>query len=455
MTARSLLAAAASAFVLLPAAANAAPVGQLAETCAPAGGVGTLCYAGDIAIRDAQSIAQPDRFEPGLQAYEASWTHHALAFQYKLANDVGFVNAPWVGTHNSFNSIAQLGPALSSSDANQQLKLVDQLRMDMRSLEIDVHWFPSVHANGANAPVVCHGGATGDHDGCTVEPLLDTVLDDVAGWLHGHRDQVILLYLEDHLSGGGYDPASAIINDKLGSMVYGTGGNGSCVQLPKTLTRNAVLAAGKQVVIVGNGQCGEGTAWRKLAFNWSDHKEERPHGFPGFPKCGPPFTRDDYDNHLIRYYEDSTGLTNGASQFGAADADDGLTPATTKALVRCGVDLLGFDQLQPGDGRNDAAVWSWAQDQPARGSCAELRGDGRWYSDNCNSKQPAACRTATGWAVTDKAVKAKSAASACAATGAKSDAPRTGYDNESLKSVTGGTTVWLGLTRTRDGWVTT
>src|SRR3954454_2683015 len=147
MSGRSLLAAAAAALALVPGTAAAAPIGDLAKTCEPAGGAGAICYAGDIAIRDAQSVAQPSRFEAGIQAYEGSWTHRTLAFQYQLGNDVGFVNAPWLGTHNSFNSIAQLGPALSSSDANQQLSLVDQLRMDMRSIEIDIHWFPSAYAN--------------------------------------------------------------------------------------------------------------------------------------------------------------------------------------------------------------------------------------------------------------------------------------------------------------------
>ena len=70
----------------------------------------------------------------------------------------------------------------------------------------------------------------------------------------------------------------------------------------------------------------------------------------------------------MRYYEDSTFLTDGASYVGQSTRDDGLSPATTTALVRCGVDLLGFDQLLPGDGRLDAAVWSGrrASRAPAR-----------------------------------------------------------------------------------------
>ena len=170
------------------------------DTCAPAGAQAeAVCYGGDVLQRDAEAYADPGRFESAIQAYEKSWTHRTLAFQYELGGNVGMVNAPWLGTHNSFNSIAQQGPALSTTDANQQLTLVDQLRMDMRSLELDVHWFPSVRAGGQNAPVVCHAGAVSDHDGCSTEPLLGPVLDQISAWLKTHRDQVLLLYIEDHL----------------------------------------------------------------------------------------------------------------------------------------------------------------------------------------------------------------------------------------------------------------
>src|SRR3954471_18438243 len=39
--------------------------------------------------------------------YESSWTHRALAFQYALGRDVPLSDAPWIGTHNSFNSTSE------------------------------------------------------------------------------------------------------------------------------------------------------------------------------------------------------------------------------------------------------------------------------------------------------------------------------------------------------------
>jgi hypothetical protein len=197
--------------------------------------------------------------------------------------------------------------------------------------------------------------------------------------------------------------------------------------------------------MVANSGCGEGADWRSQAFSWRNHVEETPHGFRDYPDCGPNFKRADYDGKLVRYFEDSTWLSAGVTAFSGGDQGEGLTPANVRAMTRCGVDLFGFDQLQPGDGRNDAAAWSWAQGQPGRGDCTEMRGDGRWYSLGCAQKRPAACRRADGsWVLSDK-VASKNAAAACAALGANFDAPRTGYDNETLKAAAGRQRVLLGL----------
>src|SRR4051794_8307399 len=340
----------AAAFV--PAGAGA----SVKDTCAPAGQpVETVCYGGDAVVRDGQAYADPGRFDAALAAYDTSWTHRALAFQYKLANDVGMIDAPWLGTHNSFNSIAQQGPALSTTDANQQLTLVDQLRLDMRSLELDVHWFPSVRAGGQNAPVVCHAGAASDHDGCSTEPLLAPVLDQIKAWLDSHRDQVLLLYIEDHLAGSdgsnGYDPSADVIKSELGARVYPTGAApGKSAELPLDLTRDKVLASGSQVVLVSNSRSGGGDKFRSLAFTWNKHFEDTPHGYKNFPACRPAVgSKDyvDYDKTLVRYYEDSTWLSAGASAAANDPEGEGLTPSDVHQMTLCGVDLFGFDQLQP------------------------------------------------------------------------------------------------------------
>lgn len=128
-------------------------------------------------------------------ARASSWVQRALALQYSLGGDVALRNAPWLSTHNSFNSPAEMGPTLSDQDPNQKIPLTAQLDAGMRGLELDLHRFPSV-TGGGFAPVVCH--ALGNHAGCSIEKPLAPVLREIAGWLRGHRDQVLLLYLEDH-----------------------------------------------------------------------------------------------------------------------------------------------------------------------------------------------------------------------------------------------------------------
>ena len=387
-------------------------------------------------------------------AHAETWTHRALALQHELASDVPFANAPWVGTHNSYNSMAY-GYTPSRSDSNQQLTIGDQLRIDVRSVEVDIHWF-----NGQ--PRTCH--ATGEHAGCSTEGPVGPILDEIAAFLDepGNSDQVVLLYLEDHIGNAeGYDTVAAELERAFGAKLYRSTGGDCSPKLPLTIVRDDVLAAGAQVVTVASG-CGGGTvengatAWSTMVFDWSGdvHSESRPQGFQDFPDCGPDFTRAQYESRIIRYFEDSTFVTSTASPVGAAGPDDGRTPATTAAMMRCGVDLTGFDQLLPGDGRLEASVWSWAEGEPGSGECAIQRADGRWEAAGCRrSERPAACRTDAGdWLVTSGDVRRKKAARACAKEGATFAVPRTGYENSLLRAAApeGAGAIWLGY-RLRDG----
>jgi hypothetical protein len=376
-------------------------------------------------------------------------TGDALAFQYELASDMPLRNAPWVGTHNSFNSSAEMGPALSAMDSNQRIAIVDQLDLGVRSLELDVHWFPSVQAGGF-APVVCH--ATGEHAGCTVEKPLAVVLGEIAGWLDEHPREVLLLYLEDHLDGeAGHDAGAAALEAELGDRIHRPP-PGGCADMPLDLTRDQIRAGGAQVLLVSD--CGAGAAWPSLVFDFSRHEETRPRGYRDFPDCGPDFDRATYDNELVRYFEDSTRLTEGASHVGASSRDDGITPETAAAMTRCGVDLFGLDQLTEADPRLDALVWTWAPGRPAAGDCAVQRADARWETRACRAgRLPAACRTAAGsWIVTTRAVRASDAGRACTRQGAVHAAPRTGHEAQLLRVGAGAEPVWLGLRRESGAW---
>jgi hypothetical protein len=364
---------------------------------------------------------------------EADWARASLADQYELGSTLPLRNAPWVGTHNSFNSRAEMGPTLSTQDSNQQIDMIAQLDQGVRSLELDIHWFPSVR--GGFAPVVCHAAEL--HVGCSLEKPLSRVLRSIDEWLVENPGQVLLLYLEDHLDNeAGYDAAARDVEATLGPKLFRPGGGGSaagCVPLPLDATRASMRESGAQVIVVSS--CGMGTQWPTVAFDWSaSHEETRPRGYRDFPDCGPDFTRADYDGKLIRYFEDSTQLTTGASTVGAASRDDGIGVATAAAMARCGVDLIGLDQVAVDDPRFAALVWSWAPGEPRRRPGCVAQYAGRWYSLRCSRRLRVACRLDDGrWRVPSKLATHVQAPSVCKRARGTWAVPRTGFEAQALR----------------------
>jgi len=424
------------AMLIVPAAAQA---GELTDGCAGADPLlSQPCRGVETAATSSARAAE-------VAAFERSWAAGALARQSRLGDRLPLADAQWVTTHNSFNSTAQMGPALAALDANQQLTLVEQLRVGIRSLELDVHWF----LDGARGPVVCHG--TGPDLGCSTEQPLAPILREIRGWLEAHPDEVVLLYLESHLRGEpGETAAVQAIDAELGSRVLRPS-EGACTALPVgSLTRDAVRRAGKQVVLVSNG-CGASGGWRARVFDWSDREEERPVGFQPFPACGPHLPG---LGRLVRYYEDSTFVTRAASYGDQATVDDGIDTATARNMTDCGVDLVGFDHIVPSDGRLDAVVWTWGPGEPGAlgGDCAVLTG-GRWAARPCaGAVRPAACRAPDGSWSLSPAVSASGARAACAAGGAAFAVPRTGREGALLRAAAGPAETWLALRRGEPGF---
>lgn len=393
---------------------------------------------------------------PAANADEPGWARQALGLQYELASDVELRNAPWVYTHNSYNSDAEMGTTLSNRDPNQSIAILDQLDEGVRSLEIDTHLYasPQDPRVGPRGPVVCHArGEEEGHAGCTIEKPLVVVLREVRGWLDRNPGQVLLLYLESHLeSPEGYAAGADSIEETIGGLVHRpAGGGGSCEQLPLDLTRDEVRGAGKQVVIMG--PCGEGNRWQGYVHDEKARKTGSDNSaFRDYPDCGPDFTPEQYDRQLIRYYEDGTQLSRAVN--GGTDPIDAPLAAR---MTRCGVDLIGLDFLAKGDPRLAALVWSWAAGQPtAHGSCSVQRSDGRWEARSCAERHRVACRDAAGqWFVPRAAVPARAAPRVCASESVVNGVPRTGFEGQQLLAamVRGGAgTAWLGQRRRGTGW---
>lgn len=115
----------------------------------------------------------------------------------------------------------------------------------------------------------------------------------------------------------------------------------------------------------------------------------------------------------------------------------GITTSEMSDMVRCGVNLVGFDMLHPNDPRLRTLVWTWAPDEPSAPGCALQVGDGHWVSRSCGEQHRAACFAGGEWTVTADPVTYADAAAACAF-----DRPWNGWENSRLLDVSGGD-VWV------------
>ena len=445
---------------VLPATARAAagdppcPPGQAPD---PSGLVCVFMNKNTTAI-DAQT--QQAQTEHAVAAQESSWLGQALELQHRLGDALPLRDAMWVGTHNSFNTISNSPASPSNNDSNQHVSLVDQLRLGIRGIEVDVHWNPSVWAGGAYAPVVCHARPTSEENaGCTYERLLNDELTPVRAWLDQHPSDVILLYLEDHLDDpAGFDTATQMIDDTLGDRIFKPSVGQSCPLLPMSLKRTDVLDAGKQVVIMSG--CGSG-AWNSTVFDDSVRSEEGNPEFAGYPACTSPSVKAaDYGTKLVRFYEDST-LVSAA----VAEGDPGhrMTVDGIRDMVRCGVNLFGLDQVDPADPRLEAMVWSWAANEPVTtdpGMCAFDGSDGRFHSGNCNEARLrfACVDRATGtWFITKRSGRQRDGVRACQRErpGSTFAVPGSGNHAQRLidaKAAAGVTDVWLAYSVVAGDW---
>ena len=424
--------------------------GQASPSAAPCIGSGKLAEAAAaecrrIGLPDAQCVLPLGREVSGkvVHAYGKTWLHRAAAFQYRLAHALPLGDAAWLGTHNSFNSVND-DPTLSHTDSNQQLSLPEQLDTDMRALELDLHYV-------RNAVVVCHGrGPDEAHFGCTTERTFAEVLPEISGWLKKHPSQVMLLYLEDELGDdAGYAETIRVLDGVLGKAIYKPSPSEvtakGCANLPLGISRDDVRARGAQVVLVGNCRAG----WAADVYGWDDNHVESGStpGYEPFPTCDATYGRDVYDSKLVRYYEDSTFVSAATdpTQTPAQHAANALSPDKVASMTRCGVNLFGFDQLLPHDGRIEATIWSWIKGEPDTdgGHCGVQRTDGRWLIGSCRPRRRATCRSASGLALTPKPVPYVAARAACRKLGARFDLPRTGYENSQLRALSGSSRVWL------------
>ena len=419
--------------------------------------------------------------EARIAAYEQSWVHEALTLQRGLDEAAPFWEEQIPHTHNSFNASSYSIPTdgslpsyyatLTNQDPNQVYSLTDQLRMDIRALELDIHWVPSPYGTvrtGGYWPTLCHGDGedpTGSavyvHVGCSDDRPLQSGLAEIVRWLKANPHQVVLIYLENQIYAGGvgtpsnfaHDVTAQLIQNELGSYLYKPPADtkpGRCASMPYGKSQADILAAGKQVMLVGN--CGPGVKWSQTVFTRG----------PAWYEGGNPTTYSDNDctvdkvgreHHYTfrRWYEESPWLE------AMTNATQTLSASTTAKMVRCGANIIGFDQLEPFDGRLKALVWSWAQDQPTSGGgdCAEQGADWRFHVADCSQQLRFACvDSSLDWHVTEAAGPWAEGESVCESEypGSRFGVPPNGYRNWQLRKARSDGDVWLNYHRSGGTW---
>lgn len=363
--------------------------------------------------------------EAQIKSYERSWVHRALMLQRQLDAGAPLIDELFAHTHNSFNSSAYdtslaqpptpthpgYYPTLTNQDPNQVYSLTDQLRMDVRAIELDLHWFPSPFGSAqtdGNWVILCHGqtqqlGPQAVQIGCSDDRPVQDGFAEVAAWLKANPHEFVVLYLENQLqaSAQAHAIAGALLKQYFGSLIMPTSKGKPCASMPYESSRAALMAKGYRLLVVGNCDVGGPTAWGALV-------HERG---PKWDEGGDPSTysiadcaKDSAHNlaHTIfrREYEDQTFVTAVTGTNPTTDAKRPVSRDNAALMARCGVNLVGFDQLRPDDGRLSGLVWSWAVDEPNGHGCAYQGADTRFHIAACATPKAFACLSPQGtWKV--------------------------------------------------------
>ena len=382
--------------------------------------------------------------------YQSSWEHRALGLQRQVDGDAPLSDVLFLSTHNSFNASAYT-TVFSYWDPNHYYSIYDQLRMDIREIELDVHYYFSMKGwpwQWKTKLLLSH--AQSNHTGASAyDREFAQGLREISSWIRRpeNANEILIIDIQDEMEGE-YDLAVNTIQGILGDLVYRPSGPQG---LSMDLTRNQILATGKRIIFISGGA--NHARWRQWVFtgvgDYSHFPQSNPENFRPYPDCG--FSRDMYDNYLVRYFEDRTNLS---AMF--SDPGEPITADTVREMARCGVNIISMDKLEPFDGRLRNAVWSWDVNEPNNWNnedCAEMWGNGRWNDAACAASRRFACKNPDSgeWRVTQASGQWSDGAAACSSEEGGSflfDVPVNGYENQKLndaRKAAGASSVWLNL----------
>mmetsp|Transcript_5083 Transcript_5083/g.15485 ORF Transcript_5083/g.15485 Transcript_5083/m.15485 type:complete len:462 (+) Transcript_5083:1-1386(+) len=407
------------------------------------------------------------------------WADSALAFQRALQLHEPLYKTTLIGTHNSAISQAYgfgieqdyleglLGHPLYAGDdlgegVCQSLSVVDQLRMGLRHIEIDITsgyfeiFDPTLPR--VNQIFVCHSPfplspqlvaevdikAAEQHISLGWDPKnlscehtnvpLRVMLESIKGWLDANPDEIVMLYFDTKpltvelpsQAKAMYDVMRGVFGDTIWTV-----GDGN----PLNHSRAELLARGKRVIC-------------------EDHDDGYNHPAGGGDIL--VFTPD-----LFKHQFGTSDLTpfpncsiSGDTQWYGTELVRALTAATPDFVQRasdCAVNIVSPDYIMPDNMRS--FVWSVAENTTltADGCVARLP-SGRWATRDCAQPLKGACRSQADdhkWALTAQPVAWKAFSSTDCPAGFTAAPPANGFTNRLLGHVTpADAAVWLYVTPT-------
>jgi len=370
--------------------------------------------------------------------FKSSWEYKALKLQRTIDLTAPLSSATFIATHNSFNASAY-SSMVRYIDPNQKYSLYDQLEMGVREIELDVHKYFSMKGwpwHWKTKLLLSHG--QDNHVGASAfDREFSEGLAEIEDWIrkNENKEELLIIDIEDHMDGK-YSMAVDEIEAYLGDLVYRPVGGRQGLSMG--LSKSDILASGKQIVIISDKPNYEWNLWVFKGVGDKDHfYQDKPQNYYNYPLCSNEFSREIFNNYMVRCYEDRTNLS---AMF--SDPGDPITVEKVSQLVKCGVNIISMDKLKPWDGRLQSAIWSWDFNEPNNWNNNEdyavQKANGRFNDLNDDAVYKYACKNSDSgdWYVTDASGNWENGESSCYN---ETDGqfhfsvPVNGYENEKLK----------------------
>lgn len=393
-----------------------------------------------------------------------TWATSSLKYQRDLQFSDPLLISEYPGSHNSAISeaygygiekyfISALFGGIDEDQGDdvgvgvcQYLSIVDQLRMGLRHIEVDVWWGPK-QEEGEGDMVVCHSpvplypvgkvNRAAKDANLTLEwdpknmscigtkRMFTDVLFEIKDWMmqEENKNEIVVIYIDTKIFLPNTKQITKGTNDirnVFGDMVWAVNAGS-----PLQYSRKQLLDMGKRIIFENQKDIwltpDEGEPLVFAPVFWT-------HQFGGdalveFPNCSIEGDNNWYGKQWVRGF-DSYGLI--------------------EAATRCGATIVSGDYMNPDDMK--LFVWSWDLEEPKNvKDCVAMLPNGRWGTLDCSLNLPYACQSESSgqWVVDLTVAGPWKGSSAPCPTGSVPGVPHNGYTNNLLVNAAYAQTIWL------------